>query len=85
MNIVPEETFSPKTKSASVSIREKDETGVQECLEIIVFRLAYETYGIETAFVREVYPLKDITTLPGTRHLFWGLLTFADKLSRSLI
>ena len=35
-------------------------------IEIIEFLLAYERYGIESAFVREVYPLKDLTPVPCT-------------------
>ena len=30
-------------------------------LEIIEFRLASETYGIESMFVREIHPLRELT------------------------
>lgn len=45
-----------------------------ECIEIVSFLLAYETYGIETAYVREVYPLKDLTPLPCTPPFVAGIV-----------
>ena len=81
INIMPEEKRSLlKQRAQALAIKEKDETAVQECLEIIVFRLAYETYGIETAFVREVYPLKDITTLPGTPSFVLGIINVRGQI-----
>ena len=32
-------------------------------LEVLVFSLAFERYGLETSFVREVYPLKELTPM----------------------
>ena len=73
--LLPEEKRSLfKKRAQALALRENDKTVQQECIEIIVFRLAYETYGIETAFVREVYPLKDITTLPGTPSFVIGIM-----------
>jgi len=42
--------------------------------EIIKFILANESYGIESAFVREVYPLKDLTPLPGVPPYIFGII-----------
>lgn len=33
--------------------------------DLVIFMLAHETYGIESAFVREVYPLRSLTPIPG--------------------
>jgi purine-binding chemotaxis protein CheW len=46
----------------------------QEFLEIVEFRLAAETYGLESAFIREVYPLKDFTPLPGVPSFVLGIV-----------
>lgn len=43
-------------------------------LEIVVFRLAYETYGLETRHIREVYALKELTILPGTPRFVAGIV-----------
>lgn len=45
-----------------------------ECIEVVTFLLAYETYGIETSYVREVYPLKDLTPLPCTPAFVAGIV-----------
>jgi purine-binding chemotaxis protein CheW len=42
-------------------------------MEVIEFTLATESYGIESAFVRKVYPLKDYTPLPGVPSFILGL------------
>ena len=33
-------------------------------VELLVFQLAWEDYAVETRFVREFYPLKDLTPIP---------------------
>lgn len=45
-----------------------------ETIEVVTFLLAYETYAIETAFVREVYPLKELTPLPCTPPFIAGIV-----------
>ena len=69
-----------KQRARTLALHEKDETVVKECIEIILFRLAHETYGIETAFVREVYPLKDITALPGTPSFVMGIINVRGQI-----
>ncbi|MCX6120563.1 MAG: chemotaxis protein CheW [Ignavibacteriales bacterium] len=79
--LLPEEKRALLKKRAHVlALRGNDETVRQECVEIILFRLAYETYGIETAFVREVYPLKDMTTLPGTPSFVLGIINVRGQI-----
>ena len=77
----PEERRSLlKTRAQALALREDDQAGQQQRVEIIVFRLAYETYGIETAFVREVYPLKDMTPLPGTPAFVIGIINVRGQI-----
>lgn len=51
-----------------------------ETLDIIEFSLASEIYGIESAFVREVYPLKDFTPLPGTPPFVLGIVNVRGQI-----
>lgn len=51
-----------------------EQVSATKCLEVVTFLLAYETYGIETAYVREVYPLKDLTPLPCTPPFVAGIV-----------
>ena len=48
--------------------------------EIIGFILAAESYGIESAFVREVYPLKDYTPLPGVPPYIFGIINVRGQI-----
>ena len=43
-------------------------------LEVLEFRLAQERYAVETRYVREVYPLKDLTPLPCTPPFVLGIV-----------
>jgi len=78
---LPEETRALLKQRASMLARNEDNEIVQrEYMEIIVFRLGSETYGIETAFVREVYPLKDYTVLPGTPSFVLGIMNVRGQI-----
>lgn len=46
---------------------------VDTLLEVLEFRLAQERYAVETRYVREVYPLKDLTPLPCTPPFVLGI------------
>jgi purine-binding chemotaxis protein CheW len=45
----------------------------EQSLDVLEFLLAHEHYGIELHYVREVYPLKDLTPLPGTPAFILGV------------
>ncbi len=57
---------------ALAKVPEKADANLQS-LEIIEFRLASETYGIESKYIREIYPLKEFTPIPGTPSFVLGL------------
>jgi purine-binding chemotaxis protein CheW len=69
-----------KARAKVLAVEKKDESALKEFIEIIEFRLASETYGIETAFIREVYPLKDLTTLPGTPPFVLGIVNVRGQI-----
>lgn len=49
-------------------------------LEILEFVLAYERYGLEIAFVREVSPLKEFTPLPCTPRFILGIINVRGQI-----
>jgi len=51
---------------------EKSDANLQ-FMEIIEFRLAWETYAVESKYIAEIYPLKDLTQVPGTPSFVMGL------------
>jgi purine-binding chemotaxis protein CheW len=49
-------------------------------IDVIVFTLAAESYGIESFFVREVYPLRDFTPLPGVPSYIFGIINVRGQI-----
>lgn len=66
---------------ARVLARElKPDQAVEDRLEVIEFLLAYERYAIESSWVREVYPLKEITPLPGAPAFVLGIINVRGQI-----
>ncbi len=77
----PEEKRSIlKARAQALAVEKKDETFQKEFIEIVVFQLAAETYGIESTFIREVYPLHDFTTLPDTPPFILGIVNVRGQI-----
>lgn len=49
-------------------------------LEVIEFVLGNESYALELKYVREVYPVKEITPLPGVPSFVLGILNIRRKI-----
>jgi purine-binding chemotaxis protein CheW len=49
-------------------------------LELLEFRLASERYAIESRFVQEVHPLRDLTPLPGTPPFVPGIVNVRGQI-----
>src|SRR5688572_7065199 len=54
--------------------------GAEAWLHVLEFRLAQERYAIETRYVREVYPLKDLTPLPCTPPFVLGIVNVRGRI-----
>jgi len=55
--------------------RKTEEVGYEkETLKLIEFMLAHERYAVEVQYVREVYPLKDLTPVPCTPSFVLGII-----------
>jgi purine-binding chemotaxis protein CheW len=52
----------------------------KEHVEILEFGLASERYGIESSYIREVYPLKELTPLPGTPAFVLGVFNMRGQI-----
>lgn len=50
-------------------------------LEVLEFRLAQESYALETRHVREVYPLKSLTRLPCTPAFVAGIVNVRGRIT----
>jgi purine-binding chemotaxis protein CheW len=49
-------------------------------LELLEFRLASERYAVESRFVQEVHPLRDLTPLPGTPPFVRGIVNVRGQI-----
>ena len=63
-----------KKRAMALAREEVPETVRHECLEIVEFLLAGESYGIESSYVSDVHALKDLTPLPCTPHFVLGIM-----------
>jgi len=50
-------------------------------LEVLEFRLARESYAVETRHVQEVYPLKNLTQLPCTPPFVLGVVNVRGRIT----
>jgi purine-binding chemotaxis protein CheW len=69
-----------KARAQALALKKKDEPAKQDLIEIVEFSLAFEKYGIETDYVREVYPLKDYTVLPGLPNFVLGIINVRGQI-----
>jgi purine-binding chemotaxis protein CheW len=76
----PEERKCILQKRAERLAREQEKKVGADSLEIVEFLLANEHYGIESHFIREVYPLKDLTPLPGVPLFVLGLVNVRGRI-----
>jgi purine-binding chemotaxis protein CheW len=60
--------------------REPHTENIEEVLIVVEFSLAQERYGIESTLIREVYPLKEFTPLPGTPPFILGLMNVRGQI-----
>jgi len=69
-----------KARARALARETAGEEAPGERLEILEFSLAYERYGLETAFVQEVYPLKELTPLPCTPASVAGIINIRGQI-----
>jgi len=51
-----------------------------ESIEVLEFLLAHEHYAVETSYVREVYPLENLTPLPCTPAFVLGIVNLRGEI-----
>ncbi|MBF0502104.1 MAG: purine-binding chemotaxis protein CheW [Candidatus Riflebacteria bacterium] len=79
--VTPEKIHAILKSRAKILGRESAKTAPeQKLLEVIVFRLADENYAIELRFIREVYPLRELTPVPGIPSFVIGVANFRGQI-----
>src|SRR3972149_6870028 len=69
-----------RTRAKALARQEKEKDIPGDHIEIVQFLLANETYGIESSFVQEVYPLRDLTPIPGPPPFVLGIINVRGKI-----
>jgi len=69
-----------KERAKALARKPEIEEEAQEYLDVVEFSLAYERYGIESSYVREVYPLTEITPLPGAPGFVLGIVNVRGQI-----
>lgn len=65
---------------AQALAREPAAEVAEETIEVVEFSLATERYGIETGYVREVFPFKELTPVPCTPPFFTGIVNVRGRM-----
>jgi purine-binding chemotaxis protein CheW len=69
-----------KARACALARIPKGEDITTARIEVVEFLLAYERYGLELLYVREVYPLKELTSLPCTPPFVVGIINVRGRL-----
>jgi purine-binding chemotaxis protein CheW len=69
-----------KARASALAHAPKGEDTTTARIEVVEFLLAYERYGLELPYVREVYPLKELTSLPCTPPFVVGIINVRGRL-----
>lgn len=69
-----------KERARALAREPKGEEAAGEEIEVLEFQLAYERYGIESSYVREVYPLKEFTPLPCVSPFVLGIINVRGQI-----
>jgi purine-binding chemotaxis protein CheW len=77
----PEETKRVLRERARILAREPEKAAAaDQFIEVVEFVLAFESYAIETRYVREVEPLDSLTPLPGTPAFVLGIVNVRGEI-----
>lgn len=77
----PEETQRVLKARAQALAREPGKVeAADERLEVVEFLLAHERYAVESRYVREVYPLENLTPLPCTPAFVLGVVNLRGEI-----
>jgi purine-binding chemotaxis protein CheW len=69
-----------QARAQALSRESVESRNAEDQIEVLEFLLAYEKYAVEASYVREVYPLKDLTPLPGTPPFVRGIINVRGRI-----
>ncbi len=69
-----------KARAAELARETRDEAGTDTQIDIVEFLLEHEKYGIEPAFIRDIFPLKTLTPVPCTPSFVVGVTNLRGEI-----
>jgi purine-binding chemotaxis protein CheW len=69
-----------RTRAQELAVEHKEEFVAEDSIEVLEFVLANEHYGIESCFIREVFPMKEYTPIPSTPAFVLGLINIRGQI-----
>jgi len=69
-----------KARAVALAKQPEEKNSYKEHIEIVEFVLSHEKYGIESSYVREVYPLKELTPVPCTPAFVLGIINVRGRI-----
>jgi len=75
---VRKELMRVRAQELSIEIEETEERS--DTIDVVEFELAHERYGIESKWVKEVFPLKDLTPMPCTPGFILGITSIRGQI-----
>ena len=61
-------------KTRAKRLAQEPEEKAEKYIEVVEFLLSYEKYAIESSYVREIYPLKELPPMPCTPQFVLGII-----------
>lgn len=65
---------------AKILAREPEKEKNEQTIEVLEFLVVYERHAFETAYVREVYPLRELALLPGAPSFVLGITSVRGQI-----
>src|SRR4030065_398832 len=69
-----------RERAARLAVEPEEKAGAGEIVEVVEFLLAHERYAVASEYVREVYPLNDLTPVPCTPRFVLGILNVRGQI-----
>jgi purine-binding chemotaxis protein CheW len=78
--VTPDEKKNILKSRAKLLAQAPEQATAEASLEVVEFLLAHEHYGIESSYVKEVYPLKEVTPVPCTPPFVLGIINLRGQI-----
>ena len=69
-----------KFRAELLARKKASDADESNCIDVVAFRLADETYGIELHHIRIVYPIKELTYIPGIPDFISGIINMRGEI-----